>query len=51
MKLEIGETEDMTDEEFGMVLKYYKHYYNTLRPHSALGYLSPYASMNLKNVI
>ena len=51
MKLEIGETEEMTDEEFVMVVKYYEHYYNTTRPHSALGYLSPLASLNLKNVI
>ena len=51
MKTEVGYTEDMTDEEMQMVTEYYGHYYNTLRPHSALGYLSPLAYINLKNVI
>lgn len=51
MKVEIGQTDDYTDEEMELVAKYYAHYYNTIRPHSALGYLSPLDNMILKNVI
>ena len=41
----------MTEEEMRMVTEYYSYYYNTLRPHSSLNYLSPLANLNLKNVI
>lgn len=51
MKVEIGYTEEMTEEEMRMVTEYYSYYYNTLRPHSSLNYLSPLANLNLKNVI
>lgn len=51
MKVEIGPTDDYTDDEMDMIAKYYGYYYNTLRPHSALNYLSPLANMNLKFVI
>lgn len=41
MKTEIGPVKNYTEEEYYMVLEYYEHYYNELRPHSALDYLPP----------
>lgn len=41
MKTEIGSVKGFTEEEYYMILDYYEHYYNDLRPHSALNYLPP----------
>ena len=41
MKTEIGPVKSFTEEEYYMILDYYEHYYNDLRPHSALNYLPP----------
>lgn len=41
MKTEIGSVIGFTEEEYYIILDYYDHYYNNLRPHSALGYLPP----------
>lgn len=41
MKIEIGYVEQYGEEEYRMVIDYYIHYYNTMRPHSALGYMVP----------
>ena len=41
MKTEIGPVKSFTEEEYYMILDYYEHYYNDLRPHSELNYLPP----------
>ena len=41
MKTEIGPVTHLTIEEYLMILEYYEHYYNHLRPHSTLGYRPP----------
>lgn len=41
MKTEIGSVKYMSKAEYLMVLAYYEHYYNYVRPHSALNYSPP----------
>lgn len=41
MKIEIGKVEHLTEAEYRMVVEFYMHYYNTIRPHSSLGYNPP----------
>lgn len=41
MKTEIGQTRMLTEEQYFMIIEYYMHYYNHLRPHSTLGYKAP----------
>lgn len=54
MKTEIGKIKHLCLGEYIMILDYYKHYYNFLRPHSTLGYCAPMQGnsiFNLKGVI
>jgi len=48
MKMEIGSTKLLTPETYAMVVEYYMHYYNNLRPHSTLGYLAPHEAFPLR---
>jgi len=41
MKVEMGKLDLLTMQTYCMVVDYYIHYYNHLRPHSSLGYVSP----------
>lgn len=41
MKVEIGKVKQLTVEEYMMIIDYYMLYYNTKRPHSGIGYMSP----------
>lgn len=41
MKVELGQTEHLTEEMYRMVVDYYVYYYNHVRPHSSLGYHPP----------
>lgn len=50
MKTEIGKTKHLTPALYRLVIDYYVNYYNTLRPHSSLNYLTP-IEYNLKIVI
>lgn len=50
MKTEIGKTNHLTPALYSLVIDYYIYYYNTLRPHSSLNYLTPF-EYNLKFVI
>ena len=50
MKTEIGKTSHLTPTLYRLVIDYYINYYNTLRPHSSLNYLTP-LEYNLKTVI
>jgi len=40
-KTEIGSTKNCSFEQLAMVLDYYIHYYNNIRIHSSIGYLTP----------
>lgn len=54
MKTEIGNVEKYDENEYCMIIEYYMHYYNTIRPHSSLGYIPPlkYSISNqIKSVI
>lgn len=44
MKVEIGKLDLLNDLTYRMVVGYYIHYYNNLRPHSALNYRAPLAA-------
>lgn len=41
MKVEMGRLDLLTPETYRMVVDYYIHYYNYLRPHSSLNYRTP----------
>ena len=41
MKTEIGNVDDLTEQEYYLIMDYYEYYYNFLRPHSSLGYCPP----------
>lgn len=41
MKIEIGNVDHLTPEEYYIVMDYYEYYYNYERPHSALNYCAP----------
>lgn len=41
MKTEIGKLTLLDEYKYVMVVSYYMHYYNFLRPHSSIGYLTP----------
>ena len=40
-KVEMGKLDLLTEQTYRMVVDYYIYYYNNLRPHSSLQYLSP----------
>lgn len=44
MKVELGKKDLLNEQIYRMVIEYYIYYYNNLRPHSSLGYLSPLAA-------
>lgn len=48
MKTEIGKVVLLNEYTYMMVVEYYVYYYNNLRPHSALGYLTPIEYMRKK---
>lgn len=50
MKIEMGNVEKMELHDYLMLMDYYEYYYNNLRPHSSLGYLTPIES-HLSSVI
>lgn len=41
MKIELGNVEKYTAEQYMLVMAFYRYYYNTERPHSTLGYCAP----------
>ena len=43
MKTEVGKVKYLTVDSYLMILEYYEHYYNYIRPHSATGYRAPLA--------
>lgn len=48
MKTEIGPVDKYTQDEYMMVVEYYRNYYNFRRPHSSLNYETPIQhSLNL----
>jgi len=49
MKIELGKVEQLNYEQYKIILDYYKYYYNNIRPHSTLNYLTPmeYANQNV----
>ena len=51
MKIEIGKVNHLNVEQYLMIVEYYEYYYNYLRPHSSLGYLTPFNSRFNKIVI
>lgn len=42
MKTEIGSVKHYTVEQYKMIVEYWVNYYNTERPHSSIGYLTPH---------
>lgn len=44
MKVELGKLDLLTEQTYRMVVDYYIYYYNNLRPHSSLNYVSPLAA-------
>ena len=51
MKIEIGKVNHLNVEQYLMIVDYYEYYYNYLRPHSSLVYLTPFNSRFNKIVI
>ena len=47
MKTEIEARRNYTEEDYRMVVDYFMEYYNKLRPHSSLGYVSPYKASGI----
>lgn len=46
MKVELGNVEKYTLEQYLIVMEFYRHYYNHERPHSTLGYCAPMAALS-----
>lgn len=44
MKTEIGQPKAFSEDQYFIVVEYYMHYYNYLRPHSTLNYKAPLAA-------
>lgn len=51
MKIEMGKTNHLNEYTYAMVMDYYVYYYNNLRPHSALNYLTPMEYISNQTVI
>lgn len=48
MKTEIGKVGHLTNEQYMLIMEFYRHYYNHERPHSTLGYCAPMAALSKK---